>query len=125
MTKRTTRGPCRAGWHAAALMVLPCLLLGGCAALSGSQTEPAPLFRDKTLSVQDATDALVAGRSTREDVQAVLGKATRVRFDSGFEVWAYRGLAPGRVAPAATEFIILFGPDGVMKKSRVRAPSGP
>jgi hypothetical protein len=114
--------------QAAALLVLCVVLLGGCAGLSGTlfgQPEPAPLFRDKSTSVQAAQDALVAGRSTRDNVSAALGKATTVRFDSGFEVWAYRGVAPGSVASGTTEFVILFGPDGIVKKSRVRAPSVP
>ncbi|MBP6852923.1 MAG: hypothetical protein KA164_15065 [Rhodoferax sp.] len=121
-----TMGVCRR--QAAALLVLCVVLLGGCAGLSGSlfgQAEPAPLFRDKSTSVQAAQDALVAGRSTREDVSAALGKAATVRFDSGFEVWAYRGVAPGSVAPGPSEFVILFGPDGRVMKSRVRAPSVP
>ncbi len=125
MSMNATRRPRKAGrWYVAALLVPSGLLLGGCAILSGSQAEPEPMFRDKAMSLQNATGAVVAGRGTREDVQAALGRATMVRFESGFEVWAYRGIAPGGVAPGATEFIILFGPDGVVKKSRVRAPSG-
>lgn len=125
MTGTATRRPRKAWWHAAAWPGLSCLLLGGCAMLSGSQADPVPLFRDKAMSLQDARDVLVAGRGTREDVLAALGKATTIRFDSGFEVWAYRGIAPGSVAPGTTEFVILFGPDGVMRKSRVRVASGP
>ena len=63
------------------------------------------------------------GPHTRKKVQVALGKTTTVRFDSDFEVWAYRGIAPDSAAPGVTEFVILFGPDGVMKKSRVRPPS--
>ena len=125
MTMIAARRSSSAWWYVATVLVPSCLLLGGCAGLPGSQTEPTPLFRDKAMSVPNATDRLVIGRSTREDVQAALGNARVVRFDSGYEVWAYRGVAPGSVAPGVTEFVILFGADGVLKKSRVRAPSGP
>ena len=125
MTQTAASKPFKAWWCVAAVLVPSCLMLSGCAGLPGSQAEPPPLFRDKTMSMSDATDRLVIGRSTREDVQAALGNARVVRFDSGYEVWVYRGVAPGSVAAGVTEFVILFGADGVLKKSRFRAASGP
>ena len=101
------------------------LLLAGCAGPAGllfGSAETVPLFRDKALSVQDARDFLAPGRSTKADTLAALGKATVVRFDSGYEVWAYRGTVADSQSTAKTEFIILFGPDGVLKKTRIRAP---
>ncbi len=103
------------------------LLLAGCAGPAGllsGRSETVPLFREKTMSVQDARDAVAAGRSTKAEILAVLGKATVVKFDSGYEVWVYRGSDAGVQPTGKTEFVILFGPDGVLKKSRVRAPSG-
>ena len=102
-----------------------CLLLAGCAGPAGllfGSAETVPLFRDKALSVQDARDLLAPGRSTKAETLAALGKATVVKFDSGYEVWAYRGTVPDSLSTAKTEFIILFGPDGVLKKTRTRAP---
>ena len=104
-----------------------CLLLAGCAGPTGllfGQANTEPLFAEKTLSVQAASDAVVPGRSTKAEVLAALGKATVVKFESGYEVWVYRGSVAGSQPTGITEFVILFGPDGVLKKSRVRAPSG-
>ena len=41
---------------------------------------------------------------------------TVVRFDSGYEVWAY----PEKRTPDTSEFVVLFAPSGIMAKSRVR-----
>lgn len=101
-----------------------CLLsLAGCAGTSGlfnSEDAPPP-FRDPALSMQNASDAIVTGQSSRADVMAALGPATVVRFDSGYEVWAYRGKTSKAAAPGA-EFVILFAPSGVVKKTRIRPP---
>jgi outer membrane protein assembly factor BamE (lipoprotein component of BamABCDE complex) len=78
-------------------------------------------------SARDAQAALVIGKSTKAQVEAALGKAIVVSFDSGYEVWVYRE----RVAPAGfglfaqppkekSELVLLFEPAGVLKKSRVR-----
>jgi len=102
-----------------------CLLLTGCAGPVGRLFGPAdtvPIFREKTMSVQAANDSIVPGRSTKAEILAALGKATVVKFDSGYEVWVYRGNVAGSQPGGKTEFVILFGPDGVLKKSRVRAP---
>ena len=101
------------------------LLLAGCAAPAGQlfgTADAVPLFHDKALSVQDARDSIAAGRSTKAQTLAALGKATVVKFDSGYEVWAYRGTVADSKSTAKTEFIVLFGPDGVLKKTRIRAP---
>jgi hypothetical protein len=97
------------------------LVLAGCATgpgLFGESTAPA--FRDPAMTVQSAAGALVAGRSTREEAAARLGPAQVVRFDSGYEVWAYRGRASGQ--GDAPELVLLFDPAGVLSKHRVRAP---
>ena len=117
-------GPLR--WRLATVpLAALCLLLAGCAGPAGQlfgSADTVPLFRDKALSVQDARDFIAPGRSTKAETLAALGKATVVKFDSGYEVWAYRGTVADSQSTAKTEFIILFGPDGVLKKTRIRAP---
>lgn len=71
------------------------------------------------LSAQAAREAVVVGKSTRAEVAAALGPATIVRFDSGYEVWVYRTSETGRGADSAAEFVLLFAPDGIVKKTRV------
>ena len=75
-----------------------------------------------------ARQALTAGKSTRDDVIAALGKTTVVKFDSGFEVWVYRTkgsekTTPGEAAPGRTELVVLFAPSGVVTKTRIRPPA--
>ena len=74
-------------------------------------------------------NAITPGRSTRSEVQAALGAATAIRFDSGFEVWVYRFYDPARAerakargkdeVGASGEFVVLFDPSGVTSKTRV------
>jgi hypothetical protein len=71
-------------------------------------------------STQSANAAITIGASTQADVLAALGPGTVVRFDSGFEVWVYRGSVPGTGSNAAvkpTELVILFSPAGTVKKN--------
>src|SRR5438309_5995734 len=49
---------------------------------------------------------------TRAQARAALGDAKVMRFDSGYEIWAYDW--------AASDFIVLFAPDGRAAKSRLR-----
>ncbi|MDB5929046.1 MAG: hypothetical protein JWR60_753 [Polaromonas sp.] len=130
MTMRplTSRRPPGAGL---ALALLACHWLAGCAGPGGllAPSGKAPAFRDPALSMQSAQQIVVPGKSTQADVLAALGRATVVRFDSGFEVWVYRD-RPARSADsrASAEFVILFTPSGVAKKTRIRpaydAPGG-
>ena len=99
------------------------LLLGGCA-LAHRRQASGPVFRDPALTVQGARERLEPGRSRKEEVAALLGPAESIRFDSGFEVWAYR--APGeRRADAGAELVLLFDPAGVLAKARAVPPRGP
>jgi hypothetical protein len=108
------------------LVAVPVLaLVVGCAG-SASLSSPeyaAPLFANKNLSIEQGASLLVPGTSTRADVLATLGPATVIKFDSGYEVWAYRSRA-GRVRDekrdANAELIVLFTPSGVVEKSRIR-----
>ncbi|WP_431095062.1 hypothetical protein [Polaromonas aquatica] len=108
----------------AGILLAACLWLAGCAGpggLFGAQEAPPP-FRDPAMTMESAQGAIVAGQSTKADVAAALGAApvaTVVKFDSGWEVWVYRKKAP---QPAVTnpELVILFTPDGIVKKTRIR-----
>ena len=100
-----------------------CLSLVGCAGpgLFGAGPD-APPFNNPTLLMQSASDSITVGKSSKADVMAALGAATVINFDSGYEVWVYR--AKSREPSAATaEFVILFSPDGVVKKTRLRPGS--
>lgn len=100
---------------------LCCFWLVGCtgpSALFNSENRAPPL-RDPSLSMQRAKEMIVIGQATRADVIAALGPATVVKFDSGFEVWVYRDKSPETKA-APGEFVILFAPSGVVKKTRLR-----
>ena len=105
---------------ASACLLACSLVLAGCAGEPLlRRAEPAPTFRDPRMTVQSAADALVVGRSSKQEVAALLGPAESLRFDSGYEVWAYR--AKGTQANAARpELVVLFSPAGVVHKVRVR-----
>ena len=94
--------------------------LAGCAGPglfnSGADT---PAFSNPAVSMQNAGSAVVIGKTSKAEVLALLGAATVVNFDSGFEVWVYR--AGSRTpADAKAEFVILFTPDGIAKKTRLK-----
>jgi len=66
------------------------------------------------------------GKSTKADVQAALGKAKTVRFDTGFEVWAYRFIDQAKARKLRndepvpeSELVVLFDPQGVATKVRL------
>jgi len=98
------------------LFVCVSLVLAGCAT---PPDEARPPFRDSQLSMQGAQALVIPGSSTKADVAAALGPATVVRFDSGYEVWAYREKPAKSEIPGA-EFVILFAPTGVVQKTRIR-----
>lgn len=79
----------------------------------------APAFKNPALSMQSASDSIIIGKSSKADVLAVLGAATVINFDSGYEVWVYR-VKSREPAEAKAEFVILFAPDGVVKKTSLR-----
>jgi hypothetical protein len=92
-------------------LVATVLWLTGCVAPTASGS-PAPPFRMAGMSAQDALKTIASGTSTKADVLTQLGPANVVRFDSGFEVWVY--------SPPGAEFVVLFTPSGVVKKTRIR-----
>ena len=93
---------------------LACALLAGCAL---TQPKPAerPLGPGEIVSARVAENALRVGNSTKSHVRALLGEATALEFDTGYEVWVYRE----RPDPKA-ELVLLFDPSGVLAKTRVR-----
>lgn len=94
-----------------ALAALAVILLASCAA---TQPPPATL-----VSASGFASSVVPGKTTRAGLLAALGPTRSVVFDSGYEAWLY-------VAPAGPEryreFVVLIGPDGVVKKTRQRSP---
>ena len=96
----------------ASAMALWCaLLLAGCASAPpppGAVVKPAHFAQ-----------AVVPGMTTKAQLVAALGATRTVVFDSGYETWLY--LTPAG-ADRYTEFVVLLGPDGVVKKTRRRDP---
>ncbi len=94
------------------LLGLTALLLAACAsnpAPPGAQAEAARL-----------AEVVVPGQATRQSVLAALGPTRSISFDSGYQSWLYQiPLGGARYA----EFVILFGPDGVVRKTSRREPS--
>lgn len=93
-------------------VIIATLALAGCAAGPQDQDNTAPPFRDASMRTADAERAIRPGISTKADVQDALGTANVVRFESGYEVWVYRA--------AGAEFVVLFTPSGIAKKTRIR-----
>ena len=106
-----------------ALNILLCV-----AALCGCATrEPALSLPESRLA-----QVLLIGQSSKAQVQAALGPAKTLAFDSGYEVWLYRvapAVAPWSLADQSaehdTELVILFDPNGVLKKTRRREAPPP
>jgi hypothetical protein len=97
--------------------------LAGCAGPSGPPAGAAPT--KAAIAPRAAQALVVADQSTKADVDAALGRADTVRFDSGWDVWAYRWRGQQRTTRGDTEFVILFGPDGIVRKTRIRPPYPP
>ena len=112
---------------AARVFAACCALLSGCATLEGSALAPdAPgVMQANKVSPAAAQAAVAIGKSTKAGVKAALGEGAVIRFDSGFEVWVYRWPGAQRTNRAATEFVILFDPSGVARKTRLRPGYGP
>lgn len=87
------------------------LALGGCA------TAPPP--PGAVVSPQRFAQAVVPGSTTKAQLVATLGSTKAVVFDSGYEAWLYQSPAGG---DRYTEFVVLVGPDGIVRKTRRRDP---
>lgn len=105
------------------------LWLAGCASAFRTSKPELPPFRDASMSLQAASDTINLDKTTKAEALATLGPATVVKFDSGFEVWVYRSYqANGPKSPEAdavpAEFVILFTPQGIVSKTRIRPHDG-
>lgn len=87
------------------------LLLGACAS--------APPPPGTVITPARFAQAVVAGVTTKAELTARLGSTRTVAFDSGYEAWLY--LSPAG-AGRYSEFVVLVGPDGVVRKTRRRDP---
>jgi hypothetical protein len=108
----------------ASFIVVAGAVVSGCAG-PGAPPPGAPLSKAAAMPPQAAQSLVAVGKSTKADVQAALGKAGTVQFDSGWDVWAYRWRGNQRTTRGDTELVILFGPDGVVRKTRIRPPYPP
>jgi hypothetical protein len=86
-------------------------LLAGCA---GAPQAPGTEVPD------GRTAQVVPGRTTKAELLATLGKTKAVVFDSGYEAWLYDIPAGGG---RFSEFVVLIDPQGMVKKTRRRAPA--
>lgn len=93
-----------------------CVLLAGCSVLQPSP----PVPQKPALSAAAAERSLSIGQSTKADVLAALGKGVVVDFESGYEVWVYREKPPASGSELRAELVLLFGPSGILAKTRVR-----
>ena len=76
-------------------------------------------FADMDSAAGADDSAIAAGYDTAAQMQARLGPAKVVSFDSGYQIWRYTYPSERSDAPPA-EFTILFGPDGVARKARLQ-----
>ncbi|MBA2964429.1 MULTISPECIES: hypothetical protein [Ramlibacter] len=99
--------------------------LAGCAGagVPGDAARVRPPFADAHLGVEAAAQRLAVGRSTRQEVAALLGPAETLRFETGWEAWVYRTHDERGDPVDGPELVLLFGPAGVLQKARVR-PGG-
>lgn len=97
--------------RARVLPALCTLLLGACAS--------APPPPGTVITPARFAQAVVAGVTTKAELTTRLGSTRTVAFDSGYEAWLY--LSPAG-AGRYSEFVVLVGPDGVVRKTRRRDP---
>ena len=106
----------------ASLVLAFCAGLAACAGIN--PTVAPSLTKAGVVAPGAARVAVVAGKSTKRDVLALLGKTATVTFDSGYEVWVYH-LEEGEGPRGQAEFVILFDPAGVAAKTRIRPAPAP
>jgi hypothetical protein len=94
--------------------ILPCLLLAACAA--------SPVPPGTQVAGERLAQTVVPGRTTRAELLAAFGPTKNVVFSSGYEAWVYQSPAG---AGRYSEFVILLGPDGVVRKTRRRPAALP
>ena len=109
-----------------AAAIAACVSIAGCASGGGpALAEQGPgTMRAGGPSPAIAQASIAPGKSTKADVLAALGPGIAIKFDSGYEVWAYRWPGAQGTSRAATELVILFEPSGIVKKTRIRPGYG-
>lgn len=92
-----------------------------------------------TIASKNKVATIEVGKVTKQDVLAQFGPTRSVRFDSGFEVWAYQIQYEGSTKPTWVqrlekigsdkgvlgniEVVLLFDPAGILSKKRMRYPT--
>jgi len=109
------------------------LLLGLCAVLAACTSVGNGRLLE--LSMTDAGALLQPGRTTRAEAERLLGAGVALRFDSGWTTTHYVdrrglpraldfvplvGLVTATIDAPETELVLLFDPDGVLRKFRQR-----
>lgn len=87
------------------------------------------------LQAHEAEQLLQPGRTTRAEAERLLGEGSALRFDSGWTTthYVYRngpprfldyvpvvGLVTSAMDTPETELVLLFDPDGVLRKYKLR-----
>lgn len=94
--------------------VIAAIVLAGCAS--------SPVPPGVQVSNERLQQTIVPGTTTKAQLLAAFGPTKGVVFDSGFETWVYQAPAGGgRFA----EYVVLINPQGVVTKTRTRAPAQP
>ena len=100
-------------------MKIPAFLLAA-ALRAGCATGSAP--PGTQVAAERLAATVVPGRTTKAELLAAFGPTKSVVFDSRFEVWVYQTPAGGgRFA----EYVVLIDPQGLVTKTRQRAPGAP
>lgn len=92
-------------------------LVATAALLAACATAPPP--PGTQVSEAKLSGAIIPGQTTRAAMLAAFGPTHHIVFDSGYETWLYQ--IPGD-AGRYSEFVVLLGPDGIVRKTRRRAP---
>jgi hypothetical protein len=77
------------------------------------------------LEYMDDAPSAAAGYSSlagsrKQDVLGIFGKGKQIRFEGGFELWAYE-YGPQERRLGQTEVVVLFDRSGIVAKARLRA----
>lgn len=104
-----------------------CLGLAACTTVGNGRVQ--------TLQPAEASALLQPGRTTRAEAERLLGAGSMLQFDSGWATshYVYRsglprfldfvpvvGLVTSAIPTPETELVLLFDPDGVLRKFRLR-----
>lgn len=92
-----------------------------------------------TIASKNMVEVMEVGKSTKQEVLDKFGPTRSVRFDSGFEVWAYQikqenatkiswaqrleKLGSDKGVLGNLEVVLLFDPAGILSKKRLRNPA--